>query len=141
MPILFVMKNPAHVAFAVVGLIWGSNFLFMKWAAETISAGQVTLLRVFLGFVPVALYAASRGALSRGHVRHLHHFVVMSVLATSLYYFCFASGASLLDSGIAGALSGAIPCSRSWARPCSCAASRSPRSGSSGSSSASAACC
>jgi drug/metabolite transporter (DMT)-like permease len=103
------MRAPAHVLFAVLGLVWGSNFLFMKWAAETISPGQVTLLRVLFGFVPVAAYAISRGALSRGHVRHLHHFVVMSVLATSAYYFAFASGAALLPSGIAGALSGAIP--------------------------------
>jgi drug/metabolite transporter (DMT)-like permease len=33
----------------------------------------------------------------------------MSVLATSVYYLAFATGTSLLPSGIAGALSGAIP--------------------------------
>ena len=33
----------------------------------------------------------------------------MSLLATSIYYFAFAAGTSLLPSGIAGALSGAIP--------------------------------
>jgi drug/metabolite transporter (DMT)-like permease len=32
--------NPAAVAFAVLGLIWGSNFRFMKWASETISPEQ-----------------------------------------------------------------------------------------------------
>jgi drug/metabolite transporter (DMT)-like permease len=103
------VPNPAHAAFAVLGLIWGSNFLFMKWAAASITPGQTTLLRVLFGFLPVALYALSRGALARRHLRHLHHFVVMSLLATSVYYFAFASGASLLASGIAGALSGAIP--------------------------------
>lgn len=106
---LQLMGTPAHAAFVVVGLIWGSNFLFMKWAAETISPGQVTLLRVLFGFLPVAAYALSRGALARSHLRHAHHFVVMSLLATSVYYFAFATGASLLDSGIAGGLSGAIP--------------------------------
>lgn len=106
---LVMSRNPAQAAFAVLGLVWGSNFLFMKWASVTISPGQITLLRVLFGFVPVAVYAISRGALSRSHVRHLHHFLVMSVLATSVYYFAFASGASLLPSGIAGALSGAIP--------------------------------
>lgn len=106
---LIGMSTSMRAVFAVLGLIWGSNFLFMKWAAATITPGQVTLLRVLCGFVPVALYAASRGALSRRHVRHLHHFAVMSVLATSAYYFAFASGAALLPSGIAGALSGAIP--------------------------------
>ena len=33
----FGVPTPAAVAFVVLGLIWGSNFLFMKWASETIS--------------------------------------------------------------------------------------------------------
>jgi drug/metabolite transporter (DMT)-like permease len=99
----------ASVAFVALGLIWGSNFLFMKWATESISAGQTTLLRVLFGFVPVLVYALFRRALDRRHARYLHHFVVMSLLATSVYYFAFAAGTALLPSGIAGALSGAIP--------------------------------
>lgn len=105
----FGVPTPAAVAFVVLGLIWGSNFLFMKWAAETISAGQITLLRVLCGFLPVLLYAAVRRDFRRSHLRSAHHFLVMSVLATSLYYFAYAAGTTLLPSGIAGALSGAIP--------------------------------
>jgi drug/metabolite transporter (DMT)-like permease len=101
--------NPATAAFAALGLIWGSNFIFMKWASETLSASQITLLRVLFGFLPVLVYAIVRGAISRRHLRHAHHFAVMSLLATSVYYFAFAKGTSLLPSGIAGALSGAIP--------------------------------
>jgi drug/metabolite transporter (DMT)-like permease len=101
--------QPASIAFAVLGLVWGSNFIFMRWAAETITAGQITLLRVLFGFLPVLAYALLRGVLSWRHARHLPHFLVMSVLATSVYYFAFAAGTSLLPSGIAGALSGAIP--------------------------------
>ena len=33
------MRNPATAAFVSLGLIWGSNFIFMKWASETITAG------------------------------------------------------------------------------------------------------
>lgn len=73
------------------------------------TAGQITLLRVLFGFLPVCAYAATRGALDRRHLRHAHHFFVMSLLATSVYYFAFAAGTALLPSGIAGALSGAIP--------------------------------
>lgn len=101
--------NRPTVAFVALGLIWGVNFIFMKWASETITAGQITLLRVLFGFVPVLVFAASRGVFARAHLRHVHHFLVMSFLATSVYYFAFASGTSLLASGIAGALSGAIP--------------------------------
>jgi drug/metabolite transporter (DMT)-like permease len=104
-----VPRNPAHVLFAVLALVWGTNFLTMKWASETLTAGQITLLRVLFGFLPVALFAAWTGALARSHLRHAHHFVVMSVLATSLHYFAFAAGTALLPSGIAGALAGVIP--------------------------------
>jgi drug/metabolite transporter (DMT)-like permease len=101
--------NRATTAFVALGLIWGSNFLFMKWASESITAGQITLLRVLFGFLPVLVYAAVRGAFDRHHARYLHHFLVMSLIATSVYYFAFAAGTSLLPSGVAGALSGAIP--------------------------------
>ena len=104
-----MIRNPAHVAFAVLTVVWGSNFIFMKAAAETITPGQVTVLRVLFGLVPVVAYAVSRRALSRSHLRYAHHFFVMSVLTTSLHYFLFASGTSLLESGVAGALSGSIP--------------------------------
>ena len=103
------MLNRATIAFASLGVIWGSNFIFMKWASETITPGQITFLRVLCGFLPVLLYATVRHEFDRRHVRHLHHFTVMSLLATSIYYFAFAAGTALLASGIAGALSGAIP--------------------------------
>ena len=103
------MPHPAHSAFLVLGLVWGANYLFMKWSTDLISPGQTALLRVLFGFLPIAAYAIARGALSRSHLRYVHHFLVMSVLTTSLHYFALASGAALLASGIAGALSGSIP--------------------------------
>jgi drug/metabolite transporter (DMT)-like permease len=107
-----------------LGLIWGSNFIFMKWAAESISAGQITFLRVVFGFVPILLFAALRRVLDWRHLRHAHHVLIMSVLATSLYYFAFAAGTSLLESGVAGALSGATPLFSFLAAFCAPSASR-----------------
>src|SRR5215813_11435609 len=103
------MKKAAYLAFALLGLIWGSNFIFMKWAAEDISPSQIVLLRVVFGFLPIFLYALAKRALSWKHARHTHHFAVMALLATAIYYFAFAKGAALLPSSIAGLLSGAIP--------------------------------
>ena len=102
-------KKAAYVAFALLGVIWGSNFIFMKWAAKYISPSQIVLLRVAFGFVPILLFALARRALRREHLRHVHHFVVMSLLATVIYYFAFAKGTALLPSSTAGLLSGAIP--------------------------------
>ncbi len=104
--------NPAylaHFAFAALGLIWGTNFLFMKWAGAYLSASQIVFLRVLFGFLPLLACALLTGALKWGHLRHAHHFLVMSLLATVIYYYAFAKGASLLASGVAGMLSGAIP--------------------------------
>jgi len=39
---------------------------------------------------------------ARSHWRHAHHFLAMSLLATAVYYFAFAKGTALLDTGIAG---------------------------------------
>ncbi|HDS1818133.1 TPA: DMT family transporter [Pseudomonas putida] len=103
------MKKTAIAAFVFLGVVWGSNFMFVKWAAQLISPLQITLLRVLFGFVPVLLYALATKALRREHWRHAHHFLVMSLLATAVYYFAFAKGTALLDTGIAGMLGGAIP--------------------------------
>jgi drug/metabolite transporter (DMT)-like permease len=101
--------NPAYPAFALLGLIWGTNFLFMKWASALITPTQIVFLRVLFGFAPLFIYALFSGSLQWRQLRHAHHFLVMSVLATVVYYYAFAKGASLLPSSVAGMLSGAIP--------------------------------
>ncbi|RWL44883.1 MAG: DMT family transporter [Mesorhizobium sp.] len=103
------MKKLAHLAFLMLGIIWGSNFIFVKWAAPYVSPGQIVLLRVMFGFVPVFIYALGKKALSWAHLKHAHHFVVMSLMATSVYYFAYAKGTILLPSSVAGMLSGSIP--------------------------------
>lgn len=96
-------------AFLLLALIWGANFIFVQWAAEHITPLQITLLRVVLGFLPILALGLATGALAWGHARHLHHFAVMALIATALYYLAFAKGTVLLLSSVAGMLSGAIP--------------------------------
>lgn len=103
------LRTLATIALPTLGLIWGSNFLFMKWGSETISPAQVTFLRVAFGFLPVFIYGLATRAFKVWHFKLLHHFFVMSLLATSLYFFAFAAGTAILPSGISGALSGSIP--------------------------------
>lgn len=97
-----------YLVFALLGLFWGSNFIYMKWAAELITPAQITLLRVFFGFLPLAFVAWRRGVIQWAQLRHLAHFLVMAVLATAFYYFAIAEGTSRLPSGIAGVLGGSI---------------------------------
>lgn len=97
-----------YAAFVVLGLIWGSNFIYMKWAAALISPEQIVLLRVFFGFLPLAFAAWHKGVINRTQVRHLPHFLVMAIVATAFYYFAIVKGTALLPSGIAGVLGGSI---------------------------------
>ena len=106
---IFQKRHLPLLIFAILGAVWGSNFIYMKMAATLITPGQIVLSRVLFGFLPVLLFAVARRSIHMHHLRHAHHFIVMSVLATTFYYYCFAKGATLLLSGIAGAVSGAIP--------------------------------
>lgn len=97
-----------YLVFGLLGLFWGSNFIYMKWATELITPAQITLLRVFFGFLPLAFVARRKGVIQREQVRHLPHFLVMAVLATAFYHFAIAEGTARLPSGIAGVLGGSI---------------------------------
>lgn len=90
-------------------IIWGTNFLYMKWAVQLIAPAQIVFLRVLYGFFPVLLLALYKRQIKLAHLKLAHHFLVMSLLATTVYFYCFAQGTALLNSGIAGALSGSIP--------------------------------
>jgi len=97
-----------YAAFVLLGLIWGSNFIYMKWAAALISPEQIVLLRVFFGFLPLAFAAWHKNVINRSQARHLPHFLVMAAVATAFYYFAIVKGTALLPSGIAGVLGGSI---------------------------------
>ncbi|WP_336711996.1 DMT family transporter [Arthrobacter sp. USHLN218] len=102
-------RSTAIAAYVVLGLVWGFNFVFMHMASPFISAEQTTLLRIVFGLVPVVIFALAKRSFAWRHLRHIHHFLVMAVLASGLYYYAYAAGTYRLDSGIAGALSGSIP--------------------------------
>ena len=99
----------AYAVLVLLGIIWGSNFIFMKWAIALITPSQTVFLRVLFGFLPLALIAWHRKVITRKQLRYLPHFIVMSVLATSFYYYGFVAGTALLPTSIAGLLSGSIP--------------------------------
>jgi drug/metabolite transporter (DMT)-like permease len=97
------------ITFLLLGVIWGSNFIYMQLAAKLLSPTQIVFYRVLFGFVPVLVYSWLSGALSPRHFKHAGHFLVMALLATTLYYYAYVKGTALLLSGVAGAVSGSIP--------------------------------
>ncbi len=99
----------AYAALIALGIIWGTNFITMKWATALITPAQTVFLRVLFGFLPLAVMAWRTGAIRRDQLRHLPHFAVMSVMATTFYYYGFVAGTALLPTSVAGLLSGSIP--------------------------------
>ena len=67
---------PAYAALLALGVIWGSNFIFMKWATALVSPAQTEFLRVLFGFLPLAFMAWRAGVIHRAQLRHLPHFAV-----------------------------------------------------------------
>ena len=102
-------KNISVLAFFSLGIIWGSNFIYMKWASDFISPLQIVFLRVLFGFIPVFVYSFVNKNLKLSDLKYSIHFFIMSLLGTTIYYYFFVKASSLLLSGIAGALSGSIP--------------------------------
>ncbi len=103
------MINRAGLAWLLLGLIWGTNFVFIKWSTDAVTPMQVVLVRVVAGFITVAAYALITKQLKLTHLRHSLHFIVMACLAAALYFYGFAEGTALLQSGLAGAVSASIP--------------------------------
>lgn len=103
------LKALPLIMFWLLGIIWGSSFIYMKMASQLISPLQIVLLRVVFGLIPLAMYAQYKGAFKWAHMKHAGHLTVMAVVGTIAYYYGFAKGSSLLPSGVAGALSGLTP--------------------------------
>ncbi|RAZ92851.1 EamA/RhaT family transporter [Mesorhizobium hawassense] len=93
----------------LLGVIWGTNFLFIKMAVAVVPPLEVAWLRTIFGALPIAIFALARGSLGRTDWRFAHHFAAMALLANVGPYVCFVIGTANLPSGVAGVLSGAIP--------------------------------
>ena len=101
----FGTKKPGHVpgffythtmiaaTLIYLALVWGANFIFMKWAVEYITPGQIVLARVVLGFLVVLAYGMATRQFRREHFRYTHHFIAMACLAASFYYYAYLPSA------------------------------------------------
>ena len=101
--------NIAWLLLVLLGVIWGTNFLFMKLAVNVIPPLEVAWLRTLFGAIPITLFALFRRSLDWRDWRHVHHFTAMALLANVGPYVLFVIGTEHLPSGIVGATSGAIP--------------------------------
>lgn len=70
-----------HVLFAIICLLWGSNFLLMKKATHSLGAVSVGAWRVTLGALVVAVIFRLRKDLRPVRARHLPHLCIVALFS------------------------------------------------------------
>ena len=94
---------------ALLALIWGSAFLWIKLADRGFSPGEVTLARLALGAaVLFAIMLARREAIPRA-LRLWVHIVVAALFANAVPYLLFAVAEQTVNSSTAGIINAVSP--------------------------------
>jgi drug/metabolite transporter (DMT)-like permease len=103
------MRFAGVARLTALAILWGSNFLWIKFALEGFSPVQITLLRLVLG--ALTLYAILRfQGLTLPTGRAIWgHFVVAALVVNALPYWLFAYGEQHVPSGLAGAINATTP--------------------------------
>ncbi|MFC5665892.1 DMT family transporter [Kitasatospora misakiensis] len=95
---------------AVLALLWGSGFLWIKLALEGgLSPLHITVIRCALGAGVLLVLARSGGQRLPRDRRTWGHLVVAAFLCNALPFFLFGIGEQRVDSGMAGALNATTP--------------------------------
>jgi len=96
-------------AFWLLGLIWGSSFLWIRIAVQEIGPFMLVALRVLIGALGLALVAAvARPALPRT-ARTYVAMAVLGLINTALPFVLISWGETRIPSSLASILNGTVP--------------------------------
>lgn len=97
------------VRMGILALLWGSSFLWIKFALQAMSPGQIAIGRILLGAaVLVVLCYLGRQRLPKDR-KIWAHLVFAAFFGNALPFFLFGFGEETVDSGIAGVLNATTP--------------------------------
>ena len=103
------MKLKEWAAFGLLGLIWGSSFLWIKIGVESITPMMLVTLRVSFGLLALlVVMAAQRQAFPRDRATLLK-FGFMGIFNTVIPFLLITWGETKIDSGLASILNAATP--------------------------------
>ena len=97
------------IPLALLALLWGASFLFIKLAIEGMTPAQMVLWRVATGTAVLLVIALARKESLPREPRLLGHLVVLSVVANLIPWFLFGWGEQHISSSLAGVLNGTTP--------------------------------
>ena len=100
---------PPAVRLALLSMMWGSSFLFMKVGLEGLSPQQIVLARMVFGAaVLVVIVSVRRERLPRSG-RIWAHLFALTVIANLVPFFLIAWGEESISSATAGVLNATTP--------------------------------
>ena len=103
------MRRATTARLALLALVWGSSFLWIKLAVRGLSPVEVTLARLVLGSAMLfAIVAAQRGSIPRSP-RIWVHIAVAALFGNAAPYLLFAVGEQHVASSTAGMLNATTP--------------------------------
>lgn len=103
------MKLKEWAAFALLGLVWGSSFLWIKIAVQDIGPFTLVALRLLFGLAGLlVLIALNRQPFPRDR-RILAAYLFMGIFNTALPFTLISWGETHIASGLASILNGTVP--------------------------------
>jgi drug/metabolite transporter (DMT)-like permease len=111
-PVSALREKKVWLAFLMLSLAWGTSFMFIKIAVQTVQPATLVAARLVigcLGLVIILLLRRVRLPRGRGIWRHL---VVIGVINVALPFILIVwaeSGADGLDSGVASIVNSTVP--------------------------------
>ena len=96
-------------AFILLGLIWGSSFLWIKIGVEEMDPATLVAYRVSLGALAMLAYVRLTGEKLPRNPRDYLPLAALGMIATALPFFLITWGEQYIDSGTAAVLNSLTP--------------------------------
>lgn len=103
------MARISLLRIVLLGLAWGSSFLWIKIALNGLSPVQITLGRLGLGAAFLLVLCAVTRLRLPSAPAVWGHLLVVSLVANALPFALFGYGELTVDSGLAGVLNATVP--------------------------------
>jgi drug/metabolite transporter (DMT)-like permease len=96
-------------AFILLGLIWGSSFLWIKIGVREMDPATLVAYRISLGALAMLAYVRITGEKLPRTVREWAPMAALGMIATALPFFLITWGEQYIDSGTAAVLNSLTP--------------------------------
>ena len=103
------MSRSSLARLALLALLWGSSFLWIKLALRGFTPVQIVFVRLALGAAVLAPIALARGLRFPTNRKTWAHLFIAALVATAIPYTLFGIGEQTVGSNVAGVLNATTP--------------------------------